>query len=821
MAVRRPDRGRCLLGAAAVLLLLLVALGAGGGSGSASADGERAAAAVATSRDCPLPASAVGLCGSVAGIAGWYGSWTTADARGAYCLEHDKAEPRPELAYDRYASSAGHVPLQAEAAARLGYLLGRYGATRDPVRAAALAVLAHASVGDSLTTSQLASYRTDLDPRVRTSAAALWDEAAKLHGPYRLTVTFTGDTVALAHLASASGHDLPDVGISWSGSTVVASGADGRTDAGGNARLHFSAGAPGTRQLVAVRAHGLAADDVAVWVPHDPRVQTVAVALPVREQQARAERTLPVAPPAPPTPVLADVTISKSTTSAWVSPAQAVFHLVRPDGTRTPSVTVDGEGHAPALAGLAPGPDWTLVEDSPCRDCLVAPPRSVLLPPGRTELRVVDETARHHLRLRKTAPDGTPLSGGVFSVLSAPAPGAPLDAEVGTCTTDLEGRCEVAPQGVASGLYQVTEVRAAPGTVLADEPVRQVRVDGADLEVVVVDRRATTVAFVKTADAPGAVLDPAHVVLAGAVFVVSETAGAESGRCTTDAAGACSLPPGALVEGRDYTWAEATPPPGLLPTPGSHPLTATWPVAAVRVADSAAWVPLSLIKTESGGAGVPVPGALVDLCASGLPAALAATWHAPAAASCQPGETWVGAAATGADGTAGYGVLPPGARYCARERTAPAGWQVTPEPVCADTAPAAAGQPAPPQLTLALAEQRVPLAPSSASPSPTPAPVQVLPAPPVTRTRTPTPTPASSAPLPRPVAAGPVSPRPAAPPALPLTGSSGVVPLTLAGAALLAAGAAATLLARRRQPPSPVTGVPPTWRGGWVPGVLP
>lgn len=791
------------MAAAAALLLLLVALGAGAGGGAALAGrlgpagpgpGRASPAETDVAAGCPLPASMVGLCGTVAGSRGWYGSWTTAGEVGAYCLDHAGSEPSPSLAYDKHAASRGQVAVQPEAAARLGYLLSRYGGTHDAVRAAALAVLAHAAVGDTLRTDELTTVRSDLDPRVRDSAVHLWSEAGELHGPYRVTVSFDGPGEGLLHVASAGGAGVPGLDVSWPGSTVVTTDADGRTDGGGNARLRFAAGAPADAQLLVGLVRGLPAVDFAVWRPRDRRVQTVAVGLPPGERSVRTERPVLAPPPAG----VADVVVVKSTDNPWVSPAGAAFHLVGEGGVPTALVTTGPDGRTPALAGLAPG-NWTLVEDTPCRDCLRSGDSPVVLLPGHMELPVRDSTARHQLTLRKKAPDGTPLAGAVLRVRAAVRPGAGYDVDLGTCSTGGDGACTVAPLGLPSGQYQVSEDQPAPGTVSADEPVREVVLDAADAEVVLIDRRTTTVSFTKTADAPGSAVDPAHVVVAGTVLVVTDPSGTEVGRCTTGGRGGCSLPPGVLVEGRAYGWRERDAPPGLLPAAGSHPFTAAWPAATVGVADAGRWVRVELVKSEVGHADVAVPGAVVDLCAVGLAPELAETWSAPAATACANGETWVGTTTTDVAGRGGFGLVPPGVRYCARERTAPAGWELERAPVCTDVAAPSAepgpdpGAGLPPlRVELVLAERRVPPPPAATSiPTPRSVPsTRVLAVPPATRS-----VPPPSRPRRAPLLGPDVQARP---PSLPFTGASMVVPLSLLGVGLLAAGLLARAFGGRR-----------------------
>ena len=76
---------------------------------------------------------------------------------------------------------------------------------------------------------------------------------------------------------------------------------------------------------------------------------------------------------------------------------------------------------------------------------------------------------------------------------------------------------------------------------------------------------------------------------------------------------------------------------------------------------------MSPLVKHADGSTEPVAGAVVDLCATGMPAVLAATYSAPIASACDTAATWVATATTGSDGKADFGLLPPGAHYCAVE----------------------------------------------------------------------------------------------------------------------------------------------------------
>ena len=805
------DRTRRLPAGALLTLLVLALLGL-----HLRAPGPKAAVlqAVTTDTACPTPASRTGLCGTVGGYRGWYGSWTTAGDRGAYCLQHARQQPRPGLAYDVVPSTAGRVHVEGDAGPRLAYLLGRYGGTGDPARAAALAVLAHAAVGDTLTVADLERVASDLDPRVRAATLALWAEAGEQRGPYAVAVSLTGSTAALT-VRSATGHGVGGAAVSWSGSTVVATGSDAATDAGGVARLHFRPGAPGALLSATATVGGLADDAFEVWIPRDQDVQTVAVGRPLSTVSASASVRVPtpapptaappIAAPPPPAPAPATLEVVKTTDDpGWVSPAGAVFHLAGPAGASGPLV-VGPDGHTPPLGGLdATGP-WTLVEETPCHDCDPIPPTPITLTAGgTTTVPVVDPATRHRLTVHKVAPDGSPLAGAVLHVRGARSDGAAYDDDRGTCTTAADGSCW---QDLPSGSWQVTEETPAPGTIRADPATQTIPVQGGDAELTFTDRRLTTVAFHK-AVAASAGPTPATVSLAGAVLVVSDGGGAEVGRCGSGDDGRCTLAAGVLTEGAAYFWSEPVAPSGLAPDATRHPFTATVPGATLEVQDQPLTARVSLHKSEQGQPDVPVPGAGVQLCAP-----------AGGATGCSEGAAVLGAGGTtGADGTADLGEVRVGVRVCAVERVAPAGWTLATTPVCGDV-PAEG-------LRLELAETRLPpspppsptAAPSPPGPPPAAHPVAPRPVVRVLPVRTTRPAPS---PRPAPTSAPPSVPAPALPPPLAYTGHDVRGALGLGGG-LLGAGAAALLagaLARRRGRPGPALPLPtaPAWRGGWVP----
>ena len=109
------------------------------------------------------------------------------DHSGAFCLEHAKSEPRPELTYTPQGQQPGEMSARrSQRSNGWATCSGRYGATGDATTAAALAILVHAGEGDTLTTGDLQTYTTSLPDAVRTRGArALAGNRTPCTGPTR------------------------------------------------------------------------------------------------------------------------------------------------------------------------------------------------------------------------------------------------------------------------------------------------------------------------------------------------------------------------------------------------------------------------------------------------------------------------------------------------------------------------------------------------------------------------------------------------------------------------------------------------------------
>lgn len=742
----RRGRIAIVLGPLLALLLLLVARQApvpvgdvsDGPVGAVPAFADRAVVA-----GCPGSNEMVGSCGTVAGFAGWYGSWKTAGVAGAFCLEHAKKEPLASLEYSKYATAVGHTSMTAEDRARVGYLLGRYAGTADATKAAALAILVHAAEGDTLTTDQLASYPTSLTDGVRSTAVALWAEAGDDHGPYAADVTVVADAAgakATVTVRSAAGHPMAGYPVSWAGSSH--GGEVTTTGGSGMATLTVATVVPGNTVTAKAAVGGLPAADLAVWVPKDSTVQSVAVALPALTVSAAGSFAAAQAP--------ASLQILKTTDDpGYASPEGAVFSVTDAGGSQA-RLTAGADGATNTVGGLvaSAGP-FTITETQPCPGCATAPPQQVTLNPGQAAVVTIQDAAIPQLlAIRKVTPDGQGLAGALLHLRRASQPGGTFDTDLGTCTSQPDGSCPMPGQGALPPAdYQVTEDAPAPGTGWAVPHVQVVKLRQTAGTVTFTDPRLTTVGFTKTDSADGSTVEHSHESLAGAVFAVTgpaaptatgaDPATVELGRCTTGAAATCGIPGTPLIEGGGYTWTEVTAPPGFALDAARHPFTACvapCDQASIPAGDQGRYAHVTLVKHVAGDVATPVTGATIDLCAAGLPDALTKTFTAPVGQACAPAATWVASGSTDAHGGIDFGLLPPGTHYCAVERSAPEGFELNATPVCGDLGAAGSLTDAPPvALVLDLAEQRTPPAPTapslapSTSAAPVPAPsIKVL-----------------------------------------------------------------------------------------------
>lgn len=738
---------------------------------------------------CPSASTKAGICGTAAGFAGWYGSWRTAGAAGAFCLEHAKKEPRATLDYARYPTALGHTSMSAEDRARLGYLLTRYAATDDATSAAAIAILVHAVEGDTLNTDQLTSYSTTLPAGVRARVGTLWGEAGREHGPYLAGVVVGRDgsgAKAVITVRSAAGQPMAGFPVSWAGSSH--GDETTTTSAAGTASLTVATVAAGNTVTAHATVNGLPAADLAVWVPRDPSVQSVAVPLPSVSSEASASWTATAAPPAPPAPATstpappvsaapvpvappapapASVRILKTTTDpAYVGPGGASFSVTDSAGRQVATLATVATGETPVAGDLAAadGP-FTVTETTACEGCLTAPPQQIALASGQAVVvPVLDPVVPVSLVLRKLGLGGQGLPGAVLHLRRATVPGGSFDTDLGTCTSEADGSCAIARQdALPPADYQVTEDQPAPGTTWAAQRVQSASLRRGTTTLTFTDPALTTVTFRKTDAVAGSAVDHAHESLAGAVFAVTApdssttatgaastgsvgsgsqvtgpvtaapaaagaltaasamagpggtataAAATELGRCTTGPDATCAIPGSMLVEGASYAWTEVSAPPGFATDPTTHAFTAcVAPCAAgtITVGDQGRYGKVTLHKHVGDDVGTAVAGATVELCATGLPDTLAATYTAPPDTACDPAAVSVGSGVTDAHGGIDFGLLPPAAHYCAVERAAPDGFSLDRTPACGELAAAGSLADAPPQpLTLDLAEQRTP-----------------------------------------------------------------------------------------------------------------
>lgn len=386
---------------------------------------------------------------------------------------------------------------------------------------------------------------------------------------------------------------------------------------------------------------------------------------------------------------------------------------------------------------------------------------------------------------------GTLLVSKVDSVTGAPVAGATLavardsagDGAFGEAVATVTSTDEpVVLDHLLPGRYQVTEVEAPPGYAVADEPAQVDLRPGASVEVAVADAPLASLAFEKVPSGPH---DTDAVWLAGATFVVRDPSGAEVATCTTDADGRCALAPLALLGGVEHCWEEVASPPGWgLAPPGCAVTGAAGSVTTVVVDEPSEHGEVSGAKVDAE-TGAPLAGAIYDLHRErALDEAVAAPPPPtpPPGAAGLPGHDWVAVATSGADGILTWPPQVPGHRYCAVERTSPAGYEVDPTPACTEPLPRSGRA----DLTLAdaaIPAQAAPIAstPEVASGSPVTARAVAaepgLPASPVPF-RQPSRVPVTST---------------AVVPSLPRTGGGNILLLRVAGGALVLGGTASLL----------------------------
>lgn len=241
------------------------------------------------------------------------------------------------------------------------------------------------------------------------------------------------------------------------------------------------------------------------------------------------------------------------------------------------------------------------------------------------------------------------------------------------------------------GKYQLTETDTPDNYEGLSQPIKFDLAAGEtkDLSNQTVNRPLTSVEFVKTATSP---FNPDIFTLAGAKFVVREGShtGTAIGDCTTTQVGTegrCGLPPNILKAGVTYCWEETVTPPGWGP-PTTSAVARCFEagggttVKRIDVAEVSRYVQILGRKFSTADNRL-LADAVHDLYRKDDPnvAGNSLKPAAPADAPVIAGYTWVGRARSDANGQTTWPVQLPGFTYCAKELSAPAGFQLDNAPI--------------------------------------------------------------------------------------------------------------------------------------------
>lgn len=664
--LQRTGRARRRLGALfgllAVLVVLVVALPIG------------------TANAAVQPA--VGLNGTVLGFSGWYGSYSLAGIGTGFCLDFGKAAPDSAYSYKAGSTITGTV------GAQLAYVARTYGPTRDPVTAAATKLVIHDlqnaryPYGElnvlTLQTSQMAGFAGRAGDVLTKARAVMRDTQANyLIAPYRLTLSTpaaVSETLSVPvslRLLDGRGKAITGARVTLTATNTTVASRTVTTDGTGQAKTTFTA----TGGDVSVRITATAvlpSPAPVVYAPTHPtyatRAQRVIFAGNTALTQTRVT-TVKTVQEEPDT--TATITVTKTGDATAYHPvdgAQFELHAGTPDGPRVagPVTITNGRAAFGPVVTNDVGDLW-LVETAAPDGYATADPVSVPTE-GSATIPVTNLVQRGTLRLVKLdAHTGEPVAGAVLRVRYDSDADGTYDTDHGTYRSETE---PVEAAELLPGRYEVTETEAPPGYELPTDARSEVVLepDGV-LTVTFSDNSLTTVRFAKR---PVGVFDPKRYSLANAVFVVTDGNPAdgetprETGRCTTDAKGGCSLPDNSLVTGNRYCWTETAAPRGFAKADGGcFTATAVQHVTVVGVDEEGTYTTIELVKRDADDPGRTLPDATYALHVEG-------------------GKEPLATATTGEDGVLRFPPVLPGVRYCVREVTAPPGYQLDPALHCTD-----------------------------------------------------------------------------------------------------------------------------------------
>lgn len=623
-----------------------------------------------------------GYAAIVDGWRSWYGSYGMGALGEAWCIDHGIRAPDPAFAY--VPTSAG-LPLETSRA--IAWVLGAHGQSPDRVTAAALMLAVHDLMGarypsgtldvDQLTAERMSGFEgaqiAVLDQARSLKADAL--AHSHLEGPVSLQASAApaalvpGEQGELdLRLTDRHGAGVAGVLLHAAVTGAVLTGpVEARTDHEGRLRLPFVAAAGDNRFDVSGTVPDL---QLQAYEPTLRRAQRVARPAVVQVQDsvgftARARHSL---------------TISKTgDAEAYLPVTGARFEVVAGDGSVAAELAVGSDGRARAELGSG---RYEVRETAAPAGYTAAGPWQVDLTSGDTVLEVANEVRRGAATIRKIdAVTGEPVAGAELVVAYDADADGRYETEVGTLTSTAAPPNIVQPHlsDLLPGDYAVEEVTAPPGYAPA-EPIRFTVRPGAAVEVDVVNRSRSTVAFQKV---PTGEYDPDAMSFEGAIFDVAGV-----GECTTDAAGACALADHVLDGGAEYCWQETRAPPGWGGSEGGCFVATVKPggVHVIDVAEPSRYAPVHATKIDAG-TGEVVSGAVYDLYRvddDGLGPAPART--APTGAVVLEGHTWVGRGESDPEGRVEWPLQIAGFTYCALERDAPPGYLPDTELTCTDSA---------------------------------------------------------------------------------------------------------------------------------------
>lgn len=628
----------------------------------------------------PGPASAAvvhrsGFDGTVLGHRGWFGSYDLAGVGAAWCVDHGIAAPDPALDY-RPAELGERA---GDTRRAMAWVLGSVGTDADRVTAAAATLVLHELAGavypngplrvESLRATDLIGFGGS-EGAVVERARALRAEAvdrSSLRPPLTLSVeaapTPAGRPAeAVVRLADAGGRGVPGVAVAVGGSVAaLPGGAGGMTDAEGRLRVPFTAGA------------GVNRIEARATVP-DLALQSFAPTRRPAQRVARPARVDLVAEAGFGARHRGRLRVHKvGDATAWLPVGGATFEVRDSAGQPVATLTADVAGATPEVEVDAGR--YSVVEIAPAPGYEAGGPWPAEVSADAT---VVVEAANSARRggfrlIKRDAATGVPVAGARFGVA--------YDADAdGTFETALDpvvsGIEPVVVEGLLPGGHRLTELEAPAGYERLATPVDVAVPPGVVAEVVVADVPLATLAFAKV---PTGLFDPAALDLSGAVFAVTAPDQREVGRCTTDAAGRCALPPLSLRAGTEHCWVEVTAPPG-------------WEAAAPGCATTGTAASTTTVEVQERSTRALVPARKVDA-GTGAPLA-GATYELRRREGGSGDGVLVGRATSGPDGALAWSPQLPGSVYCAREVEAPPGYVLDTTLRCLDRPLATGASPA-------------------------------------------------------------------------------------------------------------------------------